>query len=167
MVQYNSMWFSALVIGVILSTMASAVAALSLSEDGPASPLQQSSSWLIVPYNGTVVTLKNAEHRRSPSGIADLYVLARGQNAFVAQLHLAANAQIPVHRDLTEETIVVLAGSGVLIMDGVGHKICPGTTVFMPADAEVSFVNGPTEFVALQIFAGPESAKKYDAWPVQ
>ena len=36
--------------------------------------------------------------------------------------------------------------------------------LFMPANAEVSFQNGEAEMLALQVFAGPDPAKKYDAW---
>ena len=39
---------------------------------------------------------------------------------------------------------------------------------YMPADAEVSYQNGAEEMVALQVFAGPAPAAKYDAWtPVE
>jgi hypothetical protein len=34
----------------------------------------------------------------------------------------------------------------------------------MPPGALVSFENGPETLVAIQVFAGPEPAAKYDAW---
>jgi hypothetical protein len=34
----------------------------------------------------------------------------------------------------------------------------------MPANAEVSYANGPRKMVALQIFAGPAPAEKYASW---
>ena len=36
-------------------------------------------------------------------------------------------------------------------------------TVYMPPDAKVRFENGPAT-VAIQVFAGPSPAKKYDGW---
>jgi hypothetical protein len=34
----------------------------------------------------------------------------------------------------------------------------------MPPNAEVEFRNGDAQLVAIQVFAGPEPAAKYDAW---
>jgi hypothetical protein len=39
-----------------------------------------------------------------------------------------------------------------------------GDAVYMPADATVSFENGGAPMRALQVFAGPEPAKKYQKW---
>ena len=90
--------------------------------------------------------------------------MAQGRNAFVGELWLAAGAAVPVHRDATEEYLVVLEGHGTLMLDGVEHPVGPGTSIYMPANAEVSYVNGPEPFRALQVFAGPSPAAKYDAW---
>lgn len=114
----------------------------------------------------TVIDYADAEHRVAPNGKGHLRVLARGENAFVAELRMDAGGQVPTHRDATEEYIHVLQGTGTLKIDGVNHVLTPGATVFMPADAEVSYANGAEEMVALQVFAGPEPAKKYEAWPL-
>ena len=72
--------------------------------------------------------------------------------------------EVPEHRDPTEEYIHILAGGGVFTIDGQAHTVGPGTTIYMPADARVSFKNGGERLVAIQVFAGPEPASKYEAW---
>jgi len=114
----------------------------------------------------TVVHMNRAEHRQVGGGKAEIWLLARGDNAFVGRLELAAGFKVPKHRDPTEEYIHVLRGSGALTIDGKVHQLTAGSTVFMPANAEVSFVNGPERMVALQIFAGPGPADKYSKWQV-
>ena len=79
-------------------------------------------------------------------------------------MRMEPGAAVPVHRDGTEEYIHVLEGGGKMTIDGHSYEITAGTTIFMPANAEVSFENGDAEMIALQVFAGPEPAKKYDAW---
>jgi quercetin dioxygenase-like cupin family protein len=111
-----------------------------------------------------VLAAAEAEVRWAPSGKASLTGGVNGANAFVATLGMAPGAEVPSHRDHTEEYIHVLAGSGSITIDGVEHAIGPGDTVFMPAEAEVSYVNGTEPFTALQVFAGPEPADKYRTW---
>ncbi len=113
---------------------------------------------------GSVISWDDAPRRISPSKTGSIRVLAQGDNAFVGRLDLEPGASVPEHRDSTEEYIVVLQGSGVLTMDGHAHQVEPGTTVYMPADAVVSFQNGDEPLVAIQVFATPEPAAKYDAW---
>lgn len=100
----------------------------------------------------------------APHGKARAWPLARGANAYVGRLDVDPGVTVPVHRDETEETIVVLEGSGVITVDGVRSEIGPGSVVFMPAGAEVTYANGPQRLVAVQVFAGPAPAGKYDAW---
>lgn len=102
--------------------------------------------------------------RAAPNGQARVWPLAAGDNAWVGRLELAPGAVVPPHRDPTEETIVVLSGTGSLVMDGQTHALSPGSAVHMPAGAEVSFTNGPDTLIALQVFAGPEPATKYEGW---
>lgn len=113
---------------------------------------------------GTHVTLAEAERRIAPHGKASIAMLARGEEAFVGQLELEPLVEIPAHRDPTEETIVVLEGGGTLLMDGRAYQVGVGSVVYMPANAEVSFANGPNKLVALQVFADPDPASKYDDW---
>jgi quercetin dioxygenase-like cupin family protein len=112
----------------------------------------------------SVVELAAAASAAAPSGTATITHLARGDNAYLGLLRMDADAAVPVHRDPTEEYIHVLAGGGIMTIDGERHTITAGTTIFMPANAEVSFQNGAEPMVALQVFAGPEPAAKYDAW---
>ncbi|MFT4622782.1 MAG: quercetin dioxygenase-like cupin family protein [Myxococcota bacterium] len=114
--------------------------------------------------SGSVVGLTSAPVRVAPSGTAKVYLLARGENAFIGRLELDAGAAVPEHRDPTEEFIHVLQGTGTLTMNGVPHVLGPGATVYMPANAEVSYANGPERMIAVQVFAGPGPADKYDAW---
>lgn len=112
--------------------------------------------------------LEDAPQRSSPTGTATIAFLAQGNNAFVARLEMEPNAAVPEHQDADEEYIVVLQGHGTMRIDGVEHEVTPGSTIFMPAGATVSFQNGDERMIAIQIFAGPGSAAKYDRWtPVE
>lgn len=111
-----------------------------------------------------VVELTSAETRISPTQQARVTILARGENAFLAKLEMDAKAKIPLHRDSTEEYVHILEGSGKMTIDGKPYDIAPGTTIYMPPNCEVSFDNGDAKLIGIQVFAGPEPAKKYDAW---
>ena len=112
----------------------------------------------------TVIPLPSAEKRTAPTGKASIHLLAQGEQAFIGRLELDGGGQVPAHRDTTEEYIHVLQGGGNIRIDGAEHALTAGTTVYMPAGAEVSYSNGPEDFIAIQVFAGPEPAAKYDAW---
>jgi quercetin dioxygenase-like cupin family protein len=112
----------------------------------------------------TIVSLDNAVTRSVPSGKASIKILAEGQKAFVGQLSLAAGAKVPLHRDPTEEYLYIVSGQGLISIDGQTTKVVSGMTVYMPANALVTFQNGDKPLVALQVFAGPASAKKYEKW---
>jgi quercetin dioxygenase-like cupin family protein len=116
------------------------------------------------PLAPTVIALSDARSATAPHGKATITHLALGHNAWLGRMRMAPGAAVPIHRDPTEEYIHVLEGGGMMTIDGREYEIGPGTTIFMPADAEVSFQNGEAEMLALQLFAGPDPAKKYDAW---
>ncbi len=111
-----------------------------------------------------VTSADEAEQRIAPNDKARVTILARGHNAFVARLEMDAGASVPEHRDSTEEYIHVLQGSGTITIDDQPFALETGSTVYMPANAKVSFVNGDAPLVGLQVFAGPQPAAKYDAW---
>lgn len=111
-----------------------------------------------------VLAAAAAERRRAPSGKGEILLLARGHAAFLGLLEMAPGGAVPEHRDATEEYLYILEGGGHLTIDDAPYTIGPGSVVFMPADAKVSFQNGDARLVALQVFAGPEPAAKYDAW---
>lgn len=112
----------------------------------------------------TVIAKAKACTKAPPSKAAEIRLLAEGQKAFLGELSMKANGSVPEHRDATEEYIHVLEGGGRMFIDDQPHTIGPGDTVFMPANAKVRFENGPKPLRALQVFAGPAPAKKYDAW---
>ncbi len=112
----------------------------------------------------TVVPLDQAPMQTAPSGKAQIWHLARGQNAYVGKLEMAGGGAVPEHRDATEEFIYVLEGSGTLTIEGQDYSLQPGSTVYMPANVKVSYRNGPEKMVALQVFAGPEPSAKYERW---
>lgn len=114
--------------------------------------------------NDFLVPADSGVKRSAPSGKASIEILAMGESAFVGKLRLAPRAKVPLHRDISEELIHVIEGSGVLFLDGIEMRIGPGDTVRMPAGAEVRFENGPEPMVVLQVFAGPASAEKYKTW---
>ena len=116
------------------------------------------------PRPAAVTSLAAAEHRQKGGGAAQVWALARGDNAFVGKLEMAAGGVVPEHRDPTEEYIHILTGGGEFTIDGVKYEVGPGTTIFMPPGALVSFVNGPETLVAIQVFAGPGPAAKYEVW---
>ncbi len=111
-----------------------------------------------------VVPAKDACVRTAKSGKAKVTVFAEGTSAFFGRLEMDANGRVPEHRDATEEYLHVLAGSGTLFIEDKAHALAPGTSVFMPAGAKVRYENGPTPLSAIQVFAGPAPARKYDAW---
>ena len=119
-----------------------------------------------MPAISPVVTQASAVERRHPPGKDDVTVsiLARGEEAFLARLEMPAGGKVPLHRDATEEYIHVLEGGGTITVDGAAHEIAAGDTVYMPANAEVTFQGGDTPLVAIQVFAGPEPAAKYGGW---
>jgi len=112
----------------------------------------------------SVLGAADARPRVAPSGKARITFLAQGRNAFVGRLEMEPGAAVPEHRDPTEEVIHVLEGGGTITIDGVAHTIGPGSTVLMPPDALVTYQNGDQRLVAVQVFAGPGPAAKYDTW---
>lgn len=119
-----------------------------------------------MPAISPIVTTADAAERRHPPGKDDVTVtiLARGERAFLARLEMPAGGKVPLHRDATEEYIHVLQGGGTITVDGTAHEIAAGDTVYMPANAEVTFQGGDTPLVAVQVFAGPAPAAKYGGW---
>lgn len=111
-----------------------------------------------------VLTHHEAEERVAPSGKGSVRVLARGERAFLGLLRMDGGGEVPQHRDASEEFVYILAGGGTITIDGAAETIGVGSAVYMPAGATVSFTNGPRELVALQVFADPTSAAKYDGW---
>lgn len=124
-------------------------------------PPQASAS---APPEGLLVRADQAQRRRAPNGTATITVLARGEEAFLGQLQMEPGAAVPEHRDATEEYIHVLQGRGTMTLDGHRFEVGPGDTVYMPANAKVSFQNGAEPMRAIQVFSGPQPADKYEAW---
>jgi mannose-6-phosphate isomerase-like protein (cupin superfamily) len=116
------------------------------------------------PTKPSVLDAAAAPRARAPHGKAEIRHLARGDAAYLGLLRMDPSAAVPLHRDATEEYIYVLEGSGVMSIDGERFEVKANTAVFMPANAEVSFQNGDTTMVAVQVFAGPGPAAKYEAW---
>ena len=126
-------------------------------------------AWAEEPPAHQVVHYTDADRRQTPSGKAAVYRIAGkqegAQNAFFAVLEIQPGAKVPVHRDATEEYIFIQAGSGTITIDGKVHAVQPGTGVFMPANAEVSFeATGEVPVLAVQFFAGQGPEAKYDKW---
>lgn len=116
------------------------------------------------PPKSGVIAEGAAQKQIAAHGKARITHLAEGKNAYVGKLTLAPNAKVPEHADTDEEYIHVLSGTGTVTIDGKAHPVGPGATIYMAAGAKVSFVNGPAPMVAIQIFAGPRSADKYQGW---
>lgn len=116
------------------------------------------------PPTSGVIAAKDAQQQVAPHGKARIAHLVAGRLAYVGKLTLAPNAKVPEHADADEEYIHVLEGSGSVTIDGKTWQVGPGSTIYMAAGAKVSFENGPAPMVAIQIFAGPGSAQKYQNW---
>lgn len=127
-------------------------------------PTAPASTRAASPSPSAVVRASEVQRRRSPAGTAVITPLLRGPHAFVSRLELAAGATIPEHVDATDESIVVLEGSGTLTIDGEAHAIAAGSAVLMPGGATVSYVNGAAPMTVIQVFSPPGPERKYDAW---
>ena len=112
---------------------------------------------------GVVIHAADTTTLVAPSGKATITELARGDAAFVGRLTLAPGAGVPEHRDETDEYPHVLAGGGTIHIDGVATAIGVGDTVYMPANALVTYENGPEELVVLQVCAFPGPVREYVA----
>jgi quercetin dioxygenase-like cupin family protein len=120
------------------TTVALQSAAAPDPESPPSSTVEQTLA-------ATVIPLADARSATAPHGKATIQNLALGRNAWLGRMRMQPGAAVPVHRDSTEEYIFVLEGGGVMTIDGHAYEIGPGTTIFMPANAEVSFQNGEAE----------------------
>ena len=112
----------------------------------------------------SILHLASASTLTIPSGKARIKRLAEGGNAFIGHLWLAPNATVPEHRDESEEYLFILDGHGQIFIDGVSYEIKRGHLIYMQSGARVRYINGNQPLKALQIFAGPESASKYNSW---
>ena len=131
--------------------------AMSLSSRGFTEPS-------IAPIRGEVIFTSTAPKREVGGGKAVIQIFKEGQAAFVGRLTLAPDVAVPLHRDPTEEYLLIEQGEGEITIDGQSSMVKVGDFIYMPAGAEVSFKNGQQVLIALQIFAGPNSARKYDKW---
>ena len=122
---------------------------------GSAEPISQ---------KGEVISADEVTKKQVGGGKAIIEIFKEGKNAFVGRLTVAPNGAVPLHQDPTEEYLLIESGSGHITIDGVQKPVKKGDFIYMPAMAKVSFKNGPQPLVALQIFAGPQSARKYDKW---
>ena len=129
------------------------------------SPIDERAGGMAKASNGpTIILDAQGERRIAPTGKAQITKLAGGENAFVGKLVMEGGGKVPLHRDATEEYIYILQGWGAITIDGKTSNVGPNTMIYMPANAEVSFEGGPEKLVALQVFAGPKPAEKYDQW---
>lgn len=148
------------ILGACTAVAAQSTAAPDAGADAPA----VDTASVAAPSDRAVTARAQAAVRVAPSGKARVSVLAAGQNAFVAELTMDGGASVPEHADATEEFIHVLEGGGSITIDGTAHELAAGDTVYMKAGATVSFQNSDAPMRAIQVFAGPEPARKYDAW---
>ncbi len=117
---------------------------------------------------GLVVNASQAPVRVAGHGKAWISKLAASPEAFVGIIKMAPKAAIPEHQDTAGEYVYILSGGGELTMGGKTFTIGPQSFIFMPAGVTVSYQNGEAELVALQVFAPPGPAAKYDRWtPVE
>jgi mannose-6-phosphate isomerase-like protein (cupin superfamily) len=119
-----------------------------------------------VTREASIRSAETATVRSNAPQTAQVVMLGDGLEAFVGLLSMDSAANVPEHRDASEEFVYVIEGSGTIHINGVATDIGPGTAVYMPANSLVKYENGAEPLVALQVFAGPESAEKYQQWDV-
>lgn len=151
---------SALVLSVVVACGEPPAATAGKKGESAPAPAKQDEP----PAPAKVTPLAEAVHRQKGGGAVQIRELARGRNAFLGKLEMAPGGMVPEHRDATEEYIHILTGGGKFTIDGQTYEVGPGTTIYMPANALVSFENGSEPLVAIQVFAGPDPAAKYEAW---
>jgi len=117
-----------------------------------------------VTREATIVSADTGTARVNAPKTAQAVMLADGLEAYVGLLSLEPEATVPEHRDASEEFIYVIEGSGVIHINGSETEIGPGMAIYMPANSLVKYENGNETLTALQVFAGPESAEKYQQW---
>jgi mannose-6-phosphate isomerase-like protein (cupin superfamily) len=85
------------------------------------------------------------------------------KKAYVGFLTLPPNAKVPMHQDKSEEYLFILEGKGQVWIDGKSYPVKANDLIFMPALSRVRFDNGDSILKLIQVFAGPESAQKYES----
>ena len=153
--------YPALLIKYLSLTCGLCLASIAFAEKDPPNLQVQSSK---SPLKGEIINTKSVEKRQVGQGKALIELMKTGKSAFIGRLTLAAHAKVPQHRDPTEEYLLIEQGQGLITIDGQVSKVKQGDLIYMPAHAEVSFTNGAQKLIALQIFAGPKSAAKYNKW---
>jgi len=58
---------------------------------------------------------------------------------------IPGGATLPLHRHAAAEIYYILAGEGVIDIDGIANPIAAGTAIFIPANAEHRATNTGTE----------------------
>ncbi len=116
------------------------------------------------PRSQKSVVHRKSQVRTSPDAAVEIAEIASGDSAWMGLLRVGAGATLPTHRDPTEEYLYVLRGKATLVVDGTKYPLEPHTGVYIPSKAEVSLNNEDKLFSAVQWFAGPESANKYEDW---
>ena len=148
----------------VLGACATAAVTSDAQPRGDATVVADTPGVIAAAQEATVMNVNDAPSRVAPSGKARITHLARGDNAYVGWLEMDGGGAVPEHRDATEEYIHVVSGHGTITIDGQTYELTAGSTVYMPANATVSYQNGAETLVAIQVFAGPAPAAKYDDW---
>ena len=77
-------------------------------------------------------------------------------NLALGTQQVPVGAGIPIHRHLrVDEAFYVLNGSGIFILNDVGHPFEKGATIFIPRNAWHGFANPDHELLLLWIMAPP------------
>ena len=96
-----------------------------------------------------------------------------GRASGLAQLSIwrqvmEGGAATPPHRHDCEEIVIVEAGSGELLVDGVAHAFGPGTTLVIPRNVDHQIVNtGEASMQTLAVFSvSPVAVFRPDGAPL-
>lgn len=116
------------------------------------------------PVEPFVGSFDDSVARISPDDRVGVLALAEGRNAYVGQISLAPDTEVPLHRHESEEYLFILEGGGTMTIEGEQYELAAGSMVAVPSNAEHGFVNGPRRTVAFQVFAIPDAAHRFLEW---
>lgn len=135
-------------------------------DNPPAQELSDPEEVTSEPADPVVRAAEEATRRNAPNDQVSITWLARLDNAYLGRIALAPGAEVPLHdHPNSEEFLHILEGGGILEIESREYELTPGSTAAIPAGAEHSFVNGDETTVALQVYAYPEAADRFEDWP--
>jgi mannose-6-phosphate isomerase-like protein (cupin superfamily) len=80
---------------------------------------------------------------------------APSKNHSIVMLYLPPHAEMELHAHETEETYVILSGTGTMLRNGGNCDVGPGTFIYMPAWCDHGIKNTGTEMLTILLATSP------------